>query len=172
MSDDGVVEVVVLPHRRPGERVPDPFLSTGLVDHVQRYLGRRCLVNVTPRVRMATFCEVDVSLTLRTRPNSNFIQLREQAKEWVRRFLDVYEGGLEAEGWPFGGTLYAQDFARMVRDLPEVRHVVEVQVYDVNGRSDRTPGWETGQGSQTVALVDRDLFCLRHVRVVSEEGVS
>lgn len=171
MSDDGVVEVVVLPHRRPGERVPDPFLATGLVDHVRRYLGRRCLVNVQPVVRLATFCEVDVSITVRLRPNSNFIQVREQAKGWVKKFLDPYDGGLDAQGWPFGGTLFAQDFGRMVRDLPEVRHIVEVHVYEVAGES-RTPGWETGQGVSTLVLDRADLFVLRHVRVVSEEGSS
>lgn len=170
MAGNGQVEVVILPQRRPGELVPDPFLSTGLKEHVQRYLSRRCLVNVEPRVRLATFREVDVSVTLRMRPNANFIQVREQARVWVRQFLDPYHGGLDTKGWPFAGTLFAQDFGRMVADLPEVRHVVEVQVYDVPPMHDGTPGWEKGQGQATLVLDQADLFVLRHVRVVSEEG--
>lgn len=172
MASDGEVEVVILPQRRPGEVVPDPFLSTGLKEHVQRYLSRRCLVNVTPRVRLATFQEVDVSVTVRLRPNANFILVRELAKGWVKKFLDPYEGGLDAGGWPFGGTLYAQDFGRMVTDLVEVRHVVDVQVYDVAEKAEPTPGWEKGQGARTLVLDKRDLFVLRHVRVISEEGES
>ena len=169
MSRDGEIEVVVLPTRRPGEVTPDPFLSTGLKEHVQRYLSRRCLVNVQPRVRLATFQSVDVALTLRLRPNSNFIVVRAKAREWVKRFLDPYQGGLDGQGWPFSGTLFAQDFARMVRDLPEVRHVSKVRVFEVQAE-DGTPGWETGQGDELLVLEKADLFVLRGVRVIAEEA--
>ena len=179
MGADGEVEVVILPQRLEHETIPDPFLATGLKEHVQRYLAKRCLVNVQPVVRLATFQPVDVSLVLRMRPNANFVMLREHAKDWVRQFLDPYRGGLDKQGWPFGGTLFAQDFGRMVTDLAEVRHVVEVQVYPVadptqNGKAPdpgwRTPGWERGEGRQTLVLDDHDLFVLRNVRIVSEEG--
>ncbi|MBA2320847.1 MAG: baseplate J/gp47 family protein [Deltaproteobacteria bacterium] len=179
MTHDGEVEVVLLPQRREGEVVPDPFLAAGLQEHVQRYLARRCLVNVRPTVRLASFQEVDVSLVVRLRPNANFMLVREHARTWVRRFLDPYAGGLDGQGWPFGGTLYAQDFARMVTDIAEVRHVVEVHVYEIGGaanaaasagRSESAPGWQRGMGQQTLLLDKSDLFVLRHVRVVSEEG--
>jgi hypothetical protein len=173
MGADGEVGIVVLPNRREGERVPDAFLAAGLKDHVQRYMAKRCLVNVQPIVRLATFQEVDVSLSLRLRPNSNLMAVREGAKVWVSKFLDPYHGGLDGQGWPFGGTLYAQDFGRMVRDIPEIRHVVDVQIYEIPPeRSTGVPGWEEGQGASTVVLDKADLFILRRVRVTSEEGVS
>ena len=71
-------------------------------------------------------------------------------------------------GWPFQGTLFAQDFGRMVTDLPEVRHVYEVNVYPTR-EGDNTPAWERGPGERTLALDEHDLFVLRHVRVISEE---
>ncbi|MCB9675051.1 MAG: baseplate J/gp47 family protein [Alphaproteobacteria bacterium] len=169
MSDDGVIEVIVLPQKRPNEIVPDPFLSTGLKEHVQRYLGRRCLVNIQPRVRLATFKTIDVSIVIRLRPNANFLQVRETAQQWIRRFLDPYVGGLDIEGWPFNATLYGQDFGRMVTDIPEVRHVVEVFVYDMSDAQDPAPGWEKSQGATVVPLDKHDLFVVRHVRVVSED---
>ncbi|MEQ1502468.1 MAG: baseplate J/gp47 family protein [Myxococcota bacterium] len=182
MGGDGEVEVVILPHRVNDELVPDPFLATGLKEHVQKYLAKRCLVNVQPRVRLATFQPVDVSITLRLRSNANFVQVREQAKTWVRRFLDPYTGGIDGLGWPFRGTLFAQDFGRMVADLVEVRHVVEVQVYPnptgsvgavpSSGGPGLAPGWERGEGHQTLVLGEHDLFVLHNVRVVSEEGES
>lgn len=173
MSGDGEVGIVVLPTRREGERVPDTFLSAGLRDHVQRYLAKRCLVNVTPKVRLATFREVDVSLTLRLRPNANILVVRERARQWVARFLDPYVGGLDAGGWPFTGTLYGQDFGRMVADIPEVRHVVDVQLYEVGeGRERSVPGWEQGTGEQTLVLDKADLFILRRVRIKSDEDES
>jgi hypothetical protein len=188
MTNDGEIEIVILPKRRDIELIPDPFLATGLKEHVQRHLARRCLVNVQPIVRLANFQPVDVTMTVRLRPNANFVHVRELAKNWIRRFLDPYVGGLDGSGWPFRGTLYAQDFGRMVSDIPEVRHVVDVQVHAVTpvvptishtssahvvpwDPRNTTPGWETGEGSKTLIL-DRDLFVLRYVRVISEEGES
>lgn len=171
MDGDGIVNVVILPQRREGERVPDTFLSAGLKEHVQRYLGRRCLVNVQPRVRLATFQEVDVSLVLRLRPNANILQVRARAEHWVEKFLDPYEGGLDGQGWPFSGTLYAQDFGRMVSDIPEVRHVTEVRLYAIDDdRPLAPPGWEEGVGTSEIVLERHDLFVVRRVRVLSEDG--
>lgn len=182
MGDDGEVEVIILPGRREGETVPDPFLGGGLRDHVQVYLKRRSLINVEPVVRLAGFMAIDVSISLRLRPNANVIQVREAANNWVHRFLDPYVGGLDGEGWPFGGTLYAQDFARMVSDVPEVRHIVDVQLYDMSApdKLRAAPGWEEGQGVSEIVLVQhdpanpeappRDLFVVRRVRVRTEEA--
>jgi predicted phage baseplate assembly protein len=170
MEADGRVEIVILPTRREGELIPDPFLSAGLRDHVAAYLKRRCLVNVEPVVRLARFLPVDLSVELRMRPNANVLAVREQAEKWVRSFLDAYQGGLDREGWPFGGTLYAQDFARMVSELNEVRHVVDVQLYDMRGAEPgATPGWESGEGRSEIILTEHDLFVVRRVRVRTEE---
>jgi len=169
LGADGTIPVIILPRRRDGERVPDPMLSAGLVDHVHRFLKRRCLVNVEPAVRLARFLPVDVSVQLRLRAGANLLLVRENAARWVERFLDPYEGGLDGVGWPFGGTLYAQDFARMVTNVEEVRHVVDVQLFpvvDPNG----PPGWEAGEGARALGLEGTDLFAVRRVRVQLDEG--
>lgn len=172
IGPDGTVEVVILPRRREGEAVPDPFLSTGLRDHVQRYLKKRCLINVMPIVRLSTFLPIDVSVTVRMRSNANILAVREQAEKWVVRFLDPYEGGLDKQGWPFSGTLYAQDFGRMVTDIPDVRHVVEVQLFDMSGdrRKRSVKGWEEGEGVKEIFLNGHDLFEVRRVRIRSEDA--
>ncbi len=171
MDEDGRIEVVVLPHRREGERVPDQFMALGLRDHVSRYLGRRCLINVQPVVRLARFMPIHLAVELRLRPNANTIQVRERAEAWIHRFLDPYDGGLDGEGWPFGGTLYGADLARMVSDIPEVRHVVKVQLYDVTDRDPAAgPGWEEGDGDAALILTHQDLFEVCRVRVRTEEA--
>ena len=172
IGEDGTVEVIILPRRREGELFPDPFLSTGLRDHVQRYLKKRCLINVLPVVRLAQFLPIDVSVTLRLRPNANLLAVREAAQKWVERFLDPYVGGLDGQGWPFSGTLYAQDFARMVSAINEVRHVVDVALYDMGGERRRrgVPGWEEGEGVKELFLVEHDLFAVRRVRIRTEEA--
>ena len=170
MGRDGTVQVVILPHRREGEITPDPFLSSGLRDHVERYLARRCLINIEPKVRLASFLPIDVSVTLRLRPNANQLVVREDAEWWVESFLDPYDGGIDGEGWPFGGTLYAQDFARMVSDIYEVRHVIDVQLYDISENVRGPAGWEEGVGARELPLTKNDLFVVRRVRIRSEES--
>lgn len=169
MKRDGTVDVVVLPRRREGEILPDPFLSVGLRDHVESYLNRRCLINVQPKVRLASFLPIDVSITLRLRPNANVLVVREQAELWIRYFLDPYVGGLDGEGWPFSATLFAQDFGRMVADIAEVRHVSEVRVYDVSDKARRAPGWEESEGVEELHLDRHDLVAVRKVRVKIED---
>lgn len=171
MGPDGTVEVVILPRRREGETFPDPLLGTGLRDHVQVYLKKRCLINVMPMVRLATALPMDVSITLRLRPNANLLAIREAANRWVQAFLDPYVGGLDGLGWPFGGTLYAQDFARMVADIPDVRHVIDVQLYDATGEKKKgSARWEEGEGVRELVLVTHDLFSVEHVRVRTEDA--
>jgi hypothetical protein len=180
MDADGQVGVVILPHRREGERIPDPFLATGLRDHVGRYMKKRCLINVDPVVRLARFLTIDVSVSVRLRPYANPLLVREHAEKWIRSFLDPYAGGLDHEGWPFSGTLYSQDVARLVTDVADVRHVVDVQLYDMSAKvseaemardeSRAVPGWEEGEGRDTLQLVEHDLFVVRRIRVRTEEG--
>ncbi len=170
VSATGEVDIVLLPRRRPGERIPDPFLSRGLMEHVQRHVAKRCLVNIRPRIRLATFQEVDVAVRIRLRPLANFVAAREASERWVTAFLDPYTGGIDRDGWPFGGTLYAQDFGRLVSDVPEVRHVVDVRVWNVPSPTIGV-GWEREEGATELTVSPADLFVLRAVRVVHEEGV-
>jgi predicted phage baseplate assembly protein len=173
IDDDGTVDVVILPRRRAGEDLPDPFLGSGLKDHVQAWLARRCLVNVRPRVRLATFQVVDVALDVRLRPGANRVAAREQVSTWIRRFLDPYEGGLDGTGWAFGATLYAQDLARLVVDVADVRHVVDARVHVVDDPGgDNGPGWEATVGESVLPLRDADLLHARHVRVRFADEVA
>jgi len=55
----------------------------------------------------------------------------------------------------------------MVTDIPEVRHIVGVEVYEAKPGA---PGWERGQGTDSLVLDEHDLFVCRNVRVLAEEG--
>ena len=171
METDGDVEVVILPARREDEQIPDNFLASGLRDHVSTYLKKRCLINVNPIVRLAKFLPIDISITLRLRPNSDIIAIRESAEKWVYNFLDPYTGGLDGNGWPFGGTLYNQDLARMVSDISDVRHVTEVFLFDMSKDPKKeTPGWENSVGDGDIVLTDHDLYAVRKIRIRIEES--
>ena len=107
----------------------------------------------------------------RLRPNSDMISIREQAEAWVENFLDPYTGGLDGSGWPFGGTLYSQDLARMVSDITDVRHVTQVSLFDMSQDDPRSnPGWETRLGDGELVLEQHDLYVVRRMRIRIEEG--
>jgi len=111
----------------------------------------------------------DIEVTLRLRPNANIIQTRDEAEAWIKDFLNPYSGGIDKDGWPFGGTLFSQDFARMVTDIAEVRHVVKVQLFDMSASGPRNPpGWEEGDGLSELILTEHDLFTVRRIRVQTE----
>jgi hypothetical protein len=121
-------------------------------------------------VRLAEFMPIDISITLRLRPNSDMIAIREQAKKWVQNFLDPYDGGFDGTGWPFGGTLYSQDLARMVTDIPDVRHVTQVSLFDMSESiTGPNPGWESQLGDTEITLTKHDLYVVRRMRVLIEE---
>ena len=121
---------------------------------------------VQPMVRLARFMRIDISISLKLRPKANIIQVREIAKEWMSSFLDPYVGGLDQVGWVFGETLYAQDFARMVAEIPEVRHVIDVQLFEMSSKDPRSvPGWELGSGERELVLDQFDLLQVRRIRV-------
>ena len=136
---------------------------------MQHYVQRRCLVNVRPKVRLATFQAVDVSLDVRLRAHADVVAAREAAQAWVRTFLDPWGGGLDGEGWPFGATVFAADFGRLVLAVPEVRHVVDVRLFPVapvpEGGRVAPPGWETSPGDAVLSLPGIDLFLVREVRI-------
>ena len=70
-------------------------------------------------------------------------------------------------------TLFSQDLGRMVREIDNVRHVVDVSLFPVSAeRLDGPPGWETQQGHASLALEGHDLFAVRHVRVAWRDGAS
>ena len=95
-----------------------------------------------------------------------------EQEKWVYNFLDPYTGGLDGNGWAFGGTLYSQDLARMVSDIPDVRHVTEVFLFDMSSDPRKeAPGWEISMGEKDIALTNYDLYVVRKIRVRIEESM-
>ena len=123
-------------------------------------------MNVRPEVRLAKYRAIDVRLRLRVLPSANRMGVRSESERWIRSFLDPYRGGVGGCGWPFGGTLFAEDFGRLIADLPDVRHVMGVELFELTGGAAALhPGWVHGGGVARVCLVDADLFVVRHVLV-------
>ena len=170
IDEDGNVGVVILPVRHEEEGLPDPFLSSGLRQVVEDYVRERCLINIRPIVRLATFCSIDISLRIRLHSNTDIVSVRENVKTWLESFLDPYRGGFDQKGWPFKGTLYQQDISRMLADIPEIRHLSDVELYDVSDKENHNVAalgygfrciWYGRAGSKRIVASIRDkIACL------------
>ena len=184
IDEDGNVGVVILPVRHEEEGLPDPFLSSGLRQVVEDYVRERCLINIRPIVRLATFCSIDISLRIRLHSNTDIVSVRENVKRWLESFLDPYRGGFDQKGWPFKGTLYQQDISRMLAEIPEIRHLSDVELYDVSDKENHNvAAWDMAsdvfgteeQGAKgllpqsEIRLLAYDLFHLRRIRIYVED---
>jgi hypothetical protein len=184
IDEDGNVGVVILPVRQEEEMLPDPFLSSGLRQVVEDYVKERCLINIRPIVRLATFCSIDISLKIRLHSNTDVVSVRERVRKWLHLFLDPYEGGFDEKGWPFKGTLYRQDISRMLAEITEIRHLSDVELYDVSGRENHnTAAWDMSSDvfdeeessvkgllpQSEIRLLTYDLFHLRRIRIYVED---
>ena len=180
LDDEGNVDVVILSRPQEEGKLPDMFLAEGVKERVEKYLARRCLINIHPRIQLASFRIIDLSISLRLRENANEVQTKEKAKEWLRIFLDPYKGGLDKKGWPFGGVLYAQDLSRMVSALEAVRHLSKVSIYDVSNHKNKAiSGWDLAElltssedaseqavvEQQTLYLKYNELIALRRIQI-------
>jgi hypothetical protein len=60
----------------------------------------------------------------------------------------------------------------MVADIPDVRHVIDVQLFDVSGekRQRGVPGWEEGEGVREIVLTTTDLLNVRRIRIRTEDA--
>ena len=128
MDDPWVVRLTVLPERDlRTKEIPDAE-EIGLLRAVRDYVTERCLINTQVKVDMAELVSIAVELQCRLQPGTNPSGVRERAEEWVVRFLDPYEGGVDGEGWPFGELPRAEDLQHIITEIPEIRHVEHCEV--------------------------------------------
>ena len=158
----GTVEVVVLRIVVAGKTSLTPSCREGFVTMWRP--TSRGLINVSPVVRLALFRPVDISVTLRLRPNANVIHVRGSRRHGsgpsstTRR----HRSGRVELRW----NALRTGLARMVSDIHEVRHVSEVSLYgDLDEGEKPIPGWEKGGGVE-LRLDGADLF--RVMRVESK----
>ncbi len=128
MDDPWVVRLTVLPERDlRTKEIPDAE-EIGLLRAVRDYVTERCLINTQVKVEMAELVPIAVELQCRLQPGTNPSGVRERAEEWVVRFLDPYQGGVDGEGWPFGELPRAEDLQHIITEIPEIWHVEHCEV--------------------------------------------
>ena len=59
----------------------------------------------------------------------------------------------------------------MVVDIPDVRHVTQVSLFNMHSDEKKSsPGWESQLGDVELSLSKHDLYVVRRMRVLIEEN--
>lgn len=131
----GQVSMVIMPRMEvvAGRIAPDQLvLSAELRSSVQAYLDERRMVGTTLEVRSPQYFWVSVTTLLRV-PQGSSAGLRgdvQRAAEAVLyRYLNPHTGGSERTGWPFGRPLFVAELFSLLRTVPGVDFVEDVQVF-------------------------------------------
>ncbi len=125
----GTVTVVVMPHLPLGR--PEP--TAGLLAGVSQWLQRRRTLGTRLVVVGPEYVEVAVRATLRARPGARAERLVLSARVALDTFLDPVRGGPEGRGWPFGRDVYRTEVLQVLDNLPEVDHVVALELFTAGG---------------------------------------
>jgi hypothetical protein len=118
----GTVSVVILPELPVGRPAPTP----GLLQTVQRYLGRRKLLGTRLVVCGPSYREVTVEASIQGVPGSDAGQLQARVAQTLNAFLDPLTGGPDGLGWPFGRDVYRSEILQVIGAVPGVDHVIRL----------------------------------------------
>ncbi|GAA5514567.1 hypothetical protein Dcar01_03323 [Deinococcus carri] len=131
----GQVSMVILPQIAvpPGRIAPDQLtLSAELRASVQASLDERRLVGTTLEVRAPQLFWVSVNALLRVPPGSSRglkTDVRWAAEALLYRYLNPHTGGSAGAGWEFGRTLHLSELYSLLRTVPGIDFVEDVQVF-------------------------------------------
>lgn len=135
----GVVTVIVIPKRpkktAAGEvalpRNPTPGEIT--LQSVCSALDNRRLLTTEVYVIGPKYRKVEVSGRVVAEDGVDLASVVDAVRETMLAFLDPLMGGMEGDGWPFGGTIFYSQVIQRIVSIKGVRRVAEL-VVAVDGR--------------------------------------
>jgi hypothetical protein len=137
-----------------GAAMSTPPVNT-LRSDIAAGLLNRLLVTTVLHVVPPAFRSISVNVRVAGRPDTTPTTLASAVEAALRRFLDPYDGGEDAKGWPFGRAVYKSELLQLLEGIPGVDHVSELIV---NGDVSHNP----------VALDAHALVCVSTVTVAVE----
>ncbi len=164
-SGHGAVVVLVVPQVR-GEvgqhRIDDFALGKDLWTTVAGELDKARPVGVAVEVGTPYYQGVSVAVLVRALPGRPSEVVRQRVLEAIATFVHPLRGGIDRDGWDFGGTLTSVALAQVIEAVDGVLAVDELQLFEYDLRTRE----RVGEGRDSLALADRSLFLEADSRVV------
>jgi predicted phage baseplate assembly protein len=163
----GLVRLLVVPQPLAAELTDQGLhpselqVDAALEREVLAFLRDRKLLGVQIDLQAPTYIGVNVQTEVMLEPEYQQPELREQTLRQLRlalcRFLHPVVGGPDGTGWPFGRPVYTSDVVQVLQNLPGVRYLGILQLYEIRQLGDR---WQ--RLPEPRPMIDpgpRGLFC-------------
>ncbi len=124
----GEVHVYILPQvaHTDSLRFEQLKLDETVRQRAQSELQSRSVLGVTVKVMPVKIVEISVEAKLVNRDRTNGENLKRQAQEAIKRFLNPFTGGPKGNGWRQVSVLHKSDLYRLLLNLPMVEHIEEI----------------------------------------------
>lgn len=141
-SAAGIVRMLLVPQANTDALAqsegmePDLFtLSPQLIEQILAYLNERRLLGVEVRLQEPEYVGVSVQTEVALEPEYNNPRAQQAILLKLRmalyRFLNPLTGGPDGKGWPFGRPVYSSDIVTLFQQIPGVRYLGVVQLYEL-----------------------------------------
>jgi hypothetical protein len=125
----GAVTLVLVPTEPFATSINIPIpLPPFIANAVQTYLDQRRLVTTELFTEAATFRQVTITASLTLVAGASASAAQAAALLALNTYFNVYQGGDDGLGWPFGGTIYFSRVFQQLLDVPNVNLVENVQI--------------------------------------------
>lgn len=99
------------------------------------YLDERRVLGVQVQLQEPEYRGVFVQAEVGLAPEYNHPQaqpvLLRQLQVALYRFLNPLTGGVDGQGWPFGGAVYTSDIVSLLQKIPEIRHLGSILLFEL-----------------------------------------
>ncbi|HLN63068.1 MAG TPA: putative baseplate assembly protein [Symbiobacteriaceae bacterium] len=126
VSYPGAVTVVVVPTADENETRPYPSRAT--LEEVRRHLDRMRTVTTELYVKSPVYRKVEVDAAVTVRSGYDPGTVRDRCRTALSQFLHALKGGLEGQGWPWGGPVYYGDVLSRLQRVEGVARVVDLSL--------------------------------------------
>jgi uncharacterized phage protein gp47/JayE len=134
-DDQGVVNILIIPHRREGD-MGKPEASPELCQEVKQYIDRHRLI--TTRVNVLGPKYIDFTLhgevVLLPQAAHQAQQKRQEIVEAVRGFFHPLTGAQTGTGWPIGRPVYISELFNIIENIPGVDFVSKLILHNQPGK--------------------------------------
>jgi predicted phage baseplate assembly protein len=115
----GVVTVIVVPQSPD----PAPAPSAATLQLVANWLDQHRLITTELYVIGPTYRQVEIVGNVIAQPTSNAGQVAQQLQASLLAYFNPLTGGVEGQGWDFGGTIYFSEVYRQILIAPGVLRI-------------------------------------------------
>ena len=134
-DDQGVVNILIIPHRREGD-MGKPEASPELCDEVKQYIDRHRLITTRVNVLGPRYIDfiLHAEVVLLPQTAHQAQQERQDIVEAVRGFFHPLTGAQTGTGWPIGRSVYISELYTIIENIPGVDFVSKLILNNQPGK--------------------------------------